>query len=114
MEQTAFYKNYLKLCMEHGLSPSGAAERIGFKRSMVTRWSKGTNPHDATIHRIATYFDVPVTELTKEEEMPEPLVEQPTPALSHRAMDVAELYDKADPWVRDLIYDALVSHIAHR
>lgn len=31
---------------------------MGYQRSVVTRWSKGTTPRDATIHRVASYFNV--------------------------------------------------------
>lgn len=61
-----FYNNYVNLCNIKGLSPSAAAEAMGFKRSVVSRWSNGTQPRQATLQKIATFFNVSVEELTKE------------------------------------------------
>ena len=43
-----FYINYVALCNKIGKSPSAVAEELGFMRSVVTRWSKGTIPRQAT------------------------------------------------------------------
>ena len=55
-----FYDNYLKICNNRGIAPTTAALQIGFKRSAVTNWKKGGNPTDATIQKIADFFDVSV------------------------------------------------------
>ena len=61
-----FYNNFVDLCNKVGKSPSAVAEDMGYQRSVVTRWSKGTAPRQATLQRIADYFGVPVTELTED------------------------------------------------
>lgn len=61
-----FYNNYVNLCNKKGLSPSAAAEAMGFKRSVVSRWAKGTQPRQATLQRIAEYFECNVDDLTAE------------------------------------------------
>lgn len=61
-----FYNNYVNLCNIKGLSPSAAAEAMGFKRSVVSRWSKGTQPRQATLQKIADYFGVTVEYLSGE------------------------------------------------
>lgn len=53
-----FYDNFIKLCVAANKSPSAAAEEMGYKRSVVTRWGKGVEPRRATLQRIADYFDV--------------------------------------------------------
>ena len=63
-----FYNNYVNLCNIKGLSPSAAAEAMGFKRSVVSRWSKGTQPRQATLQKIADYFGVTVEYLSGEAE----------------------------------------------
>ena len=63
-----FYNNYVSLCNIKGLSPSAAAEAMGFKRSVVSRWSKGTQPRQATLQKIADYFGVTVEYLSGEAE----------------------------------------------
>lgn len=65
-----FYFNYVRLCNEKGLSPSAAAENMGFQRSVVTRWSKGSIPRTATLQKIADYFGVSLEELVNEKEKP--------------------------------------------
>ena len=62
-----FYDKYVHLCSKKGLSPSAAAEEMGYQRSVVTRWSKGTAPRDATMHRVADYFGVNVSYFKDEE-----------------------------------------------
>lgn len=63
-----FYYNYVNLCNRKGISPSAAAEEMGFHRSDVTRWSKGVNPRQATIQKVADYFGVSFDELTADTE----------------------------------------------
>lgn len=53
-----FYTNFVKLCNQKGVSPSAAAEEMGFQRSVVTRWSKGVAPRAATVAKVADYFEV--------------------------------------------------------
>ena len=69
-----FYYNFVNLCNKKGISPSAAAEDMGYQRSVVTRWSKGTEPRQATIQKVADYFGVSVSELTSGQ--------KETPALS--------------------------------
>lgn len=63
-----FYLNFVRLCNGIAKSPSAVAEEMGFQRSVVTRWSKGSVPRKATIEKIAAYFGVPAEELTGEEQ----------------------------------------------
>lgn len=53
-----FFSKFVDLCNVKGISPSAAAEEMGYQRSVVTRWSKGSAPREATIHRVAAYFNV--------------------------------------------------------
>ena len=68
-----FYYNFVNLCNKAGISPSAAAEEMGYQRSVVTRWSKGTEPRQATLQRVADYFGISVSELISEQK------ETPTP-----------------------------------
>ena len=63
-----FYYNYVSFCNKIGKSPSAVAEDMGYQRSVVTRWSKGTVPRQATLQKIANYFGVTVSELIAEDE----------------------------------------------
>lgn len=61
-----FFTNFVEQCNKANLSPSAAAEAMGFQRSVVTRWSKGTDPRAATLQKIADFFGCSVDELKKE------------------------------------------------
>ena len=66
-----FYTNYLALCRDQNVSPSAAAEAMGFRRSVVTKWANGATPHKSTLYRIAEHFGVTVDFLlTGEKEKP--------------------------------------------
>lgn len=67
-----FYLNFVRLCNGISKSPSAVAEEMGFQRSVVTRWSKGSVPRKATIEKIADYFGVSSAELTGEEQKEKP------------------------------------------
>lgn len=67
-----FYYEYVNLCNKRNMSPSAVAEEMGFHRSDVTRWSKGSQPRQATLQKIADYFGVSVSELTGEEQKEKP------------------------------------------
>lgn len=58
-----FYTNFVRLCNKKGVSPSAAAEEMGFQRSVVTRWSKGVTPRTATVEKVSEYFGVAAEEL---------------------------------------------------
>ena len=61
-----FYYNFVDLCNQRGLSPSAAAEAMGLKKSVVTRWKNGTKPRQATLQKIASFFGCSIEDLTKE------------------------------------------------
>ena len=63
-----FYDNFIRLCAKENISPSAAAEEMGFHRSVVTRWGKGGNVRKATLERVANYFGVTVDDLTGDSE----------------------------------------------
>lgn len=65
-----FYYNFVNKCNELKKSPSAVAEEMGFKRSVVTRWKNGTVPRQATLQKIAKYFDCSVEELTADGSFP--------------------------------------------
>ena len=65
-----FYNKFVNLCNKKGLSPSAAAEEMGYQRSVVTRWSKGTEPREATIQKVADYFGVDADTLRAKKESP--------------------------------------------
>ena len=65
-----FYDKFINLCNKIGKYPSPVAEEMGFHRSDVTRWSKGSVPRRATLQRIADYFQVDINYFLEDEEKP--------------------------------------------
>lgn len=66
-----FYDIYCDLCQEHGLTPSGAAAKIGFNRASVTMWKNtGNAPKQELLIRVAEYFGVSVDYLLGKEKAP--------------------------------------------
>lgn len=54
-----FYDVYCELCEKNGLTPSGAAAKIGFNRASVTVWKNtGKAPKQDLLVKIANYFHV--------------------------------------------------------
>ena len=66
-----FYDIYCDLCQKRGLTPSGAAAKIGFNRASITMWKNtGKAPKQDLLLRIAGFFDVSVDYLLQKEKAP--------------------------------------------
>ena len=53
------YDVFCALCAEKGLTPGGAAAKIGFNRASVTVWkNNGTAPKQELLVKIADFFQV--------------------------------------------------------
>lgn len=62
----AFYDIFTALCSDISLSPSKAAEIIGFNKGTVSAWKSGrTNPSNEILLKIARFFNVPYAFLTQ-------------------------------------------------
>lgn len=67
-----FYDNFLRICKEHGISPSRAAEACGINRSNVSNWkANGYTPRSDVLNKIADYFGVSVDYLLGNEQKKE-------------------------------------------
>ena len=61
-----FYDVYCALCEKNGLTPSGAASKIGFNRASVTVWKNtGKAPKQELLLKIADFFGVTTDYLLK-------------------------------------------------
>ena len=68
-----FYETYCELCAKNGLTPSGAAAKIGFNRASVTVWkNSGKAPKQELLMKIADYFNVTTDYLLGIEEQKTP------------------------------------------
>lgn len=70
-----FYDVYCALCAQKGLSPSGAAAKIGFNRASVTMWKNtGKPPKPELLDKIAAFFNVTTDFLLEKEQKEKPLI----------------------------------------
>ena len=53
-----FWENFSYLCSKAGLSPNAVAKELGIPSGSITAWSKGSDPRNGTIKKIAEYFGV--------------------------------------------------------
>lgn len=66
-----FYDVYCELCKKNGLTPSGAAAKIGFNRASVTVWKNtGKAPKQDLLIKIAGFFQVSTDYLLGQSEQP--------------------------------------------
>lgn len=91
-----FYDNFVRLCAKENISPSAAAEEMGFCRSVVTRWGKGGNVRKATLERVANYFGVTVDDLIGDDSAQK---EKPTAQGDGLRLDS---YEDIDKWLDTL------------
>lgn len=68
-----FYDKFALKCNENGIAPSAAVVEIGFHKSELTRWKKGTIPRRANLLKMAKYFNCDVKDLEGDEETKRPL-----------------------------------------
>lgn len=106
-----FYSNFVSLCNNAGKSPSRAVIEIGLQKSSITRWKGGGFPTDATAKKIADYFGVSVDELTGKEKTP---TSQTGNRLSKETLEVVNLFEQAEPWVKDQVLSLLRAAESHR
>lgn len=101
---SVFYNNYVALCNKVGKSPSAVALEIGLSKTAVHGWkTKKSNPTDATIQKVADYFEVPVSALVSEQK------ENPTVSgeVNYSDMQLLSAFKSADEATQELIRRAL-------
>lgn len=86
-----FYDTYCELCRKNGLTPSGAAAKIGFNRASVTMWKNtGKAPKEELLVKIADYFNVTTDYLLGKESE-----QKKAPTLTHKdERDIARNLEK--------------------
>lgn len=87
-----FYNIFLRLCNDRGISPSAAALDMGFTKAANTKWAAGKTPRDATLAKIAEYFNVSVEYLKGEEGETDEREQKNSPMLSDGTGEEMERY----------------------
>lgn len=101
-----FYDNYVRLCNSVGKAPSAVAVELGFQKAAVTRWKKGGNPTDASVHKIADYFNVSIDYLLSSEQKEKPAAKSSELDQQLEGIDFAlfgEVKDLTDEQKQDIL-----------
>ena len=69
-----FYDRYVKICKDHGVSPSRAAIDAGLSKSTVSKWKStpDADPTGAAIKKLTEYFNISIADLMGEEQKNNP------------------------------------------
>lgn len=97
---SVFYNNYVAQCNKVGKSPSAVALEIGLSKTAVHGWKTNkSNPTDATIKKVADYFEVPVSTLVSEQK------ENPTVSgeVNYSDMQLLSAFNSADDATKEAI-----------
>lgn len=109
----SFYEKYLMLCDKNKKTPSGAALEMGLSKTTVNRWKNGGGITDATILKVANYFEIPKEELTNKE--PEQKEKPSTPEDAERdahGQTILDKYNMLDPATQAMFESMLDAAIA--
>ena len=68
-----FKENFVRLCNQHGESPTVVCKKIGITSSAFSKWTDESIPRQATLIRIADYFGVSVSYLLGVVDDPDPI-----------------------------------------
>lgn len=58
-----FFETFCKLCQSKGMSANGVAKELSIATGTVSEWEKGRVPQNATLLKVASYFNVTVDDL---------------------------------------------------
>ena len=67
---SVFFERFSALCKDNHVSPNSVAREIGASSGSVTAWKQGTEPRNATLTKIADYFDVSTDYLLGKDKAP--------------------------------------------
>ena len=95
-----FFAKYVKLCNNYvhpdgklGISPSAAAEAMGFKRSQVTRWKTIDQPRMSTLLKMVDFFGCTLDDLIEKQPIE-------NDGLSEDEKDLIQLFRSVSPATR--------------
>ena len=66
-----FYNLFLQLCREKHVSPSRAALDVGLSKTAPNGWKKGGLPSDINLLLLSNYFEVPIKDFWRCEDIAE-------------------------------------------
>ena len=108
MDKDFFVQKVKLLCLERGVKPTNACKECGVGGSFLSDINRGQIPSVAKVQQLANYLGVTVSELLGEVPVGKSQYRQEiqteakkkAPPVSGEAMEVAEAYDAADPYLQ--------------
>lgn len=101
-----FYKKFIELCNENGVTPSYVGNQIGVSKAAVSGWKTGSMPRDPQLAKIADYFGVPISYFSEEAQETEK-----SPAPDKETEDFARYFAMLTPEHRQQIRSAMAELI---
>lgn len=101
-----FYKKFIELCNENGVTPSYVGNQIGVSKAAVSGWKTGSMPRDTQLAKIADYFGVPVSYFSEET-----LETEKSPAPDKETEDFARYFAMLTPEHQQQIRSAMAELI---
>lgn len=96
-----FYKKFIELCNENGVTPSYVGNQIGVSKAAVSGWKSGSMPRDPQLVKIANYFSVPVSYFSEDTEK--------SPTSSAEIGDIMKIYDMLTPERKQKFLDSMTA-----
>lgn len=62
-----FWKKFILLCNANQVSPNAVCAKLGLSTAIATKWKAGATPRDATLQKIADYFNIPLESLLSDD-----------------------------------------------
>lgn len=98
-----YFENFEKLCKDRRITVSRVSQETGVSKVTFSAWKKGDyTPKMDKLQKIADFFNVSIEYLTTGKE-------KETSAHSAEALEMLELYEKADPTIQQFVLNALKS-----
>ena len=89
-----FKQNFINFCNKKGESPSFVCRQVGLAPATFTCWNEKSIPRQATLQRIAHYFNVTPEDLLRDpDERPAPAVGGDVPDVPNRPPLSPEFYE---------------------
>ena len=87
-----FFDVYKKLCEEHNVTCSRAAQEMGINKGTVSVWKKkGTSPQAAQLQKIAEYFGVSADYLLSMDKKENPIAESNGEIVARECADLTDV-----------------------
>lgn len=92
-----FWKRFVALCNDKGISPNGVCSELGLSNATATKWKNGSAPRATTVRKIADYFGVSVDYLLGNVQMDlqhfAAKEKEPSPTLDPRLLSLLDSMD---------------------